>query len=77
MIEKIIKDFIEKILCEIKKEENQHKIEAELLNPILSKYTSKLYPYLTIILGLYCLNLFLIVLILFLIIMFNKEKIKF
>lgn len=76
MIEKMIKDFIEKLVCEAKKEENQSKLEEELLNPLFIKYSNKLYPYLNILLYLYCLNLFLIILIIILIIMFNKKKIK-
>ena len=74
MIEKIIKDFIDKITIEIKKEENQHKIEFEILNPILSRYTNKIYPYITLLMCLYSLNLLLIVIILILIIMFNWKK---
>jgi hypothetical protein len=77
MIEKIIKDLIDKLLFEIKNEENQKKIEIELLNPILSRYTNKIYPYFTLLLFLYCINLILIIIILILIIMFNREKIKF
>ena len=42
MIEKMIKGFIEKLICEIKKEDNQTKIEDELLNPLFIKYSSKL-----------------------------------
>lgn len=76
MIEKMIKDFIEKMIFEIKKEENQTKIEDELLNPLFTKYSNKLYPYLNILMYLYCLNLFLIILIIILIIMFNRKKIK-
>jgi hypothetical protein len=76
MIEKVLKDFIEKLIFEIKKEENQNKLEDELLNPLFIKYSNKLYPYLNILLYLYCLNLFLIILIIILIIMFNRTKIK-
>jgi hypothetical protein len=76
MIEKMIKDFIEKMIFEIKKEENQTKIEDELLNPLFIKYSNKLYPYLNILMYLYGLNLFLIILIIILIIMFNRKKIK-
>ena len=67
MIEKIIKDLMEKLLYEIKKEENQTKLEIELLNPILTKYTNKIYPYITLLLFLYCINLLLIIIILILI----------
>jgi len=60
--------------CEIKKEENQKKLEYEFLNPLLTHYTSKIYPYITLLMILYCINLLLIVIILVLIIMFNRKK---
>jgi hypothetical protein len=74
MIEKIIKDFIDKFLLELKKEENQKKLEYEFLNPLLTHYTNKVYPYITLLMILYCVNLLLIVIILVLIIMFNRKK---
>jgi len=74
MIEKIIKDFLDKFLLEIKKKENQEKIEIELINPLLTHYTNKFYPYITLLMILYCINLLLIVIILILIIMFNRKK---
>lgn len=77
MIEKIIKDLVKNIILEIKKEESQLLIEIEILNPILTKYTNKIYPYFSLLLFLYCINLLLIIVILILIIMFNKEKIIF
>ena len=74
MIEKIIKDFIDKFLLEFKKEENQRKLEFEILNPLLTHYTNKIYPYLSLLMILYCVNLILIVIILFLIILFNSKN---
>ena len=74
MIEKIIKDFIDKFLLEFKKEENQKKLEFEILNPLLTHYTNKIYPYLSLLMTLYCINLVLIVIILFLIILFNSKN---
>ena len=74
MIEKIIKDFIDKIILELKNEENQKKLEFEILNPLLTHYTNKVYPYITLLMFLYCINLVLIMLILFLIIMFNHKN---
>ncbi len=73
-MEKIIKDFIEKITIEVQKEENLQKIEFDILNPILLRYTNKIYPYITLLMYLYSLNLVLIVIILILIIMFNWKK---
>jgi hypothetical protein len=74
MIEKIIKDFIDKSILEFKKEENQKKLEIELITPIFTHYTSKIYPYITLLMIFYCVNLLLIVIILVLIIMFNRKK---
>lgn len=74
MIEKIIKDFIDKFILEFKKEENQKKLEFEILNPLLTHYTNKIYPYISLLMFLYFINLVLIVLILFLIIMFNRKN---
>ena len=74
MIEKIIKDFIDKFILEFKKEENQKKLEFEILNPILTHYTNKIYPYISLLMFLYFINLLLIILILFLIIMFNRKN---
>lgn len=74
MIEKIIKDFIDKFILEFKKEENQKKVEFEILNPILTHYTNKIYPYISLLMFLYFINLVLIVIILFLIIMFNSKN---
>ena len=73
-MEKIIKDFIDKFVLEIKKEENKKKLEYDVLDPILSHYTNKIYPYFSFLMFLYCLNLLLIVVILFLIIMYNRKK---
>lgn len=74
MIEKIIKDFIDKFILEFKKEENRQKLEFEILNPLFTHYTNKIYPYITLLMFLYCINLVLIILILFLIIMFNSKN---
>lgn len=73
MIEKLTKDLINKFIVEIKKDENQEKIEIEILNPIFSKFLKKIYPYVSLLFYMYILNLILIFVILFLIIMFNKK----
>ncbi len=41
MAEKITKDLINRIINEIKKEENQQKIENEIFNPILIKFSKQ------------------------------------
>jgi hypothetical protein len=75
MIEKIIKDLIDKSILEIKKKENQRKLEFEVIDPILKHFTNRIYPYISLLMFLYSINLFLIVFILVLIIiMFNRKN---
>ena len=72
MIDKLTKDFIEKIVLEIKKEDNKTKIKKDILNPIFSEFSDKIYPYISILFLMYSLNLILIIVILFLIIIRKK-----
>ena len=75
MIEKIIKDFIDKSIVEMKKEENKRKLEFEVFNPLLTQLTEKVYPYITLLMFFYAINLVLIIFILVLIIiMFNRRN---
>jgi len=72
MIDKLTKDFIDKIVIEIKKEDNKDKIKKDILNPIFSEFSDKIYPYISILFLMYSLNLVLIIVILFLIIIRKK-----
>jgi hypothetical protein len=74
MAEKITKDLLNRIITEIKKEENQKKIEMDILNPILIKFSNKIYPYLKIVFSIFIVN-FLLILIIFIIILCNSKKI--
>ena len=74
MVEKITKDLLNRFITEIKKDENQKKIEIEILNPILIKFTNKIYPYIKIVFTIFILN-FLLVLIIFIMILCNINKI--
>jgi uncharacterized membrane protein len=74
MIEKITKDLINKFIIEIQKVENQQIIEIGILGPIFSKFSQKIYPYVSLLFYMYILNLILIFVILILIIMFNKKN---
>lgn len=69
MIDKITKDFIEKMVIEVKKEDNKKKIKDEILEPILNEFTEKIYPYINVLFFMYSINLLLIIVILFLIIL--------
>ena len=69
MIDKLTKDFIEKMVFEIKKEENKKKIKDEILEPIFSEFSEKIYPYINVLFYMYSINLFLIIVILILILL--------
>jgi large-conductance mechanosensitive channel len=74
MVEKLTKDLLNKLINEIKKEENQKKIEIDILNPILIKFSSKIYPYIKLIFIIFSLHFILVFIILFLIIMLNYKN---
>ena len=75
MLEKLTKDLINKFIYEIKKEENQQQIEFDIINPIFTKISKKIYPFVSSVLYMYVLNLILIIIIivLILIIMFSNK----
>ncbi len=73
MAEKLTKDLLNRVITEIKKEENQNKIETEILNPILIKFSNKIYPYIKIVFSIFILN-FILVLIIFILIICNSKK---
>lgn len=66
MIDKITRDFIDKMVIEVKKDDNRKKIKEEILNPILDEFTEKIYPYINMLFMMYSINLILIILILIL-----------
>jgi hypothetical protein len=68
MTEKLTKELLSRIVDEIKKEENQKKIEIDILNPILIKFSNKIYPYVKIVFSIFILN-FILVLIIFIMIL--------
>jgi hypothetical protein len=72
MIDKLTKDFIDKIVIEIKKDDNKKKLKEEILDPIFSEFSEKIYPYISILFIMYSLNLVLIIVILFLTIIRKK-----
>ena len=74
MLDKITKDFINKIIIEINKEDNKNKLENEILKPILQSFSDKIYPYVSLLFIMYSLNLILIIIILILIILYNKTN---
>lgn len=72
MIDQLAKDFLSKISVEFKKEENKKKIKEEIFEPLFSEVSSKFYPYIGILFGMYCINLVLIIIILSIILMKRK-----
>ena len=75
MIDKITKDFLDKIIKEINKPENRTKLEKDIISPLLSTFTDRIYPYVSLLFIMYSLNLILIIVILILIILYNKKKV--
>jgi len=74
MFDDLIKDLINKAIDELKKKENKEKIETEILNPIFVSFSDRIYPYVSLLFIMYCLNLILIIVILVLIILYHKDK---
>ena len=73
MIDKLTKDFINKIIVELNKQDNKDKLEKEIIEPILSNFSDRIYPYVSLLFIMYSLNLILIIIILVLIILYNKK----
>jgi hypothetical protein len=74
MVDRLTKDLLNKVITEIKKEDNQKQIEIEILNPLLIKFSNKIYPYIKLVFCMFILHFVLIVIILILIIIYNQKK---
>ena len=72
MIDKLTKDFLNKIVVELKKEDHLDKLENEIIAPVLANFSERIYPYVSLLFLMYSLNLILIIIILILIV-FNKK----
>ena len=73
MIDKLTKDLIDKMVIELNKKDNKEKLENEIINPILQNFTSKLFPYISLLFIMYSFNILLIISIIILVI--NNKKI--
>ncbi len=73
MLDKLTKDFINKLVVEINKEENKEKLEKDVINPIFTNFADRIYPYVSLLFVMYSLNLILIIIVLVLLIMYNKK----
>lgn len=71
MIEKILKDLINKIIYEIKKNDNKIFIEKEILCPLFSIVSQYIFPY---ILLLFLFNFIIFILIIVIIIIILNKK---
>lgn len=60
----IVTDMIDKILLELKKEENMNKIETDFINPLIGYTFKKIYPYVALAFFVFLLILILAILIL-------------
>ena len=72
MIDKLTKDIIDKIIIEINKENNKEKIEKKIIKPLLTNFSCKLFPYISLLFIMYSLNIILIISIIFLLL--NSKK---
>lgn len=73
MMDKLVKDCIEKIVIELNKEDNKEKLQKKIITPILNNFTYKLFPYISLLLIMYSFNIILIISIIILIL--NNKKI--
>ena len=68
MIKNFTKNILNKIISEISLKQNKEKINNEIIKPILLTFSEKIYPYVSLLFILYCVNLIIIITILILII---------
>jgi len=73
MMDKITKKCIERLINEVNKPDNKLKLENEILAPIFSNVSQKIYPYVSLLLIMYSVILILILVIIILIIIYNKK----
>jgi hypothetical protein len=73
MIDKITKDFLNKIIIEINKPDNKNNINNKIINPLFLCLLDKIYPYALCLFSIFFFNLILIIIIL--IILYNKKNI--
>lgn len=68
MIKNFTKNILSKIIYEINVKENKEQINNEIIKPILTTFSEQIYPYVSLLFILYCINLIIIITILILII---------
>ena len=70
----ILKQIFKKIIDEFKEEQNKIHFNEEVIQPILKKFTDKIYPYMIILFIMYAFNLILIISILIIILLTRNVK---
>jgi len=75
MISKFASDILDKLVIEIKKEENINKIHKNIVDPIILYSFQRVYPYLLITFIIFLLTFILAILIFVYLIRFNKNLI--
>jgi hypothetical protein len=74
VVGKLTTEIIEKFVYEFKKNENQEKLKAHVIDPVICYFIDKLYPYIFITSTIFILTFVIAILILFLIIKSNYYK---
>jgi hypothetical protein len=67
MLEKVMKKFIDRVIIELDKEDNKEKLDKQIINPLLSNFSYRLFPYISLLFIMYSFNIILIISILILI----------
>ena len=75
MIQKITNNILSKCIEELKKKENKEKINVNIVNPVITNLSQRLYPYFVALFIMYILVLILIISILIIILLNRKKKI--
>ncbi len=68
-----MKNFIDRVIIELNKEDNKDKLDKQIINPILSNFTYRLFPYISLLFIMYSFNIILIISII--ILTLNNKKI--
>ena len=74
MLEKVTNEIINKILLEIKKEENISKLQINVIDPLIHYTFSQLYPYILATCVIFVLTFLTAIAILIILIFNNKTK---
>ena len=74
MISKFVSDLLDRIIVEVKKDENMNKVQQNLIDPLIYYSFKRMYPYLVITFTIFILTFILALLILVFLIRYNYKK---